>query len=206
MIYIISVHTSKKWLALQIKQFYKHTVGDFEIHVGRRMPGDSMVISHCNGILEAMPKDFEGIDLMVVCDSDAFPVAPWDLEVREACSEHDFVAIQRLEHHRAYKREPPHPSFVAWIPSAGISFYIDETYRGPTVVDWKMKNWKKLNRMPGVSSVRCGIYGDMIYHHGFGSRPDDGFNGKEEYDRIEREFWKGPLDFIKKQEGGSCAS
>lgn len=199
MIHILSVHLDDKWKELQAEQFAKFTRGTYMMTRGTPVIRDgSMVKHHCDNIHALLPTTFHNIELIVVCDSDAFPVAPWDEEVRSLCNHFDFVAVQRLEHHRDYKRQPPHPCFVAWSPNkTNVSFYVDEGYRGPTVTGWQHMNWKGLHRGPGATSIRCGIYGGLIYHHGFGSRPDDGFNGEKEYRRIEKAFWKDPVKFVE---------
>lgn len=199
MISIVSVHIDTKWKKLQAEQFEKFTRDCHVIATGAPVPcNGSVVKNHCDNINELILSQHDGIDMVVVCDSDAFPVVEWDVEIRSLCQRFDFVAVQRLEHHREYKRQPPHPSFVAWNPhKTNIFFYVDEEYRGPTVAGWQEMNWMGLHRQPDATNIRCGVYGGLIYHHGFGSRPDDGFNGEKEYKRIEKSFWGDPVKFVE---------
>ena len=202
MIYIVSVHIDDKWRELQAEQFAKFTRGRHVVTTGSPVPfNGSAANNHCSNIHALMPIVFDHIELMVVCDSDAFPIAEWDGRIKQLCKKFDFVAIQRIEHHRYRKRLPPHPSFVAWNPKkSDVSFYMEETFGGPTVAGWQERNWRGLHRsiasFSDASSIRCGVYGDMIYHHGFVSRLDDGFNEKM-HRKIEKAFWKDPVKFVE---------
>lgn len=125
-------------------------------------------------------------DILVFIDSDAFPVRPWEDFIREKLKTNVLVAVRRDEN---LGDPQPHPCFCAttvlfWTahsPSwrAGYSW---QNSAGKTVTDvggnlLGLLNETKLPWHPLLRTNRLNIhplfyaiYGDIIYHHGCGSR------------------------------------
>jgi hypothetical protein len=125
-------------------------------------------------------------DLLVFLDSDAFPVVPWEDFVREKLKSNVLVAVRREEN---LGDPQPHPCFCV----TAVKFWKEEKgdwskgYRwknsaGNLVTDVGGNLLMKLNEagMPwhpllrsnavNVHPLFFGIYGDLVYHHGAGSR------------------------------------
>lgn len=116
-------------------------------------------------------------DTIVFLDCDAFPVSDWTSYVSEHLNSFDLAAVQRLENSNS---RFPHPAFCAttvgfwrelegdWNPTrkrdAGGVLAVQLTRKGA--------RWRRLHRSNGLNlhPVFYGIYDDMVYHHGAGSR------------------------------------
>ena len=194
---IFSVHCGDEWSDIQSRQFGKFTSHPYQIHRLEGV-GVDMVGEHLRGLQDAVAR--ASGELAVVVDSDAFPIAKWQKPVLELLETNKFVAIQRTEHHRKKKCQRPHPAFIAWKPKEFTPrFVYVESFGGPTVAGYMRANWSPLTRTNSlnIDPLLCGIYGDMIYHHGFGSRPPDGYRTQQHHNNINRKFWDDPEEFVE---------
>jgi hypothetical protein len=125
-------------------------------------------------------------DLLVFLDSDAFPVVPWEDFVREKLKSNVLVAVRREEN---LGDPQPHPCFCVttakfWKEEKGdwSKGYQWKNSSGNLVTDVGGNLLMKLNEagMPWHPLLRSnivnlhplffGVYGDLVYHHGAGSR------------------------------------
>ena len=125
-------------------------------------------------------------DILVFIDSDAFPIAKWEASCLAELKSHKLLAVQRLEN---LGDPQPHPCFC--VTTVGFWREIGGTWssghswfntRGEKVTDVGGNLGKHLERsgQPWRPLLRSntynphplwfGVYGNMIYHHGAGSR------------------------------------
>jgi hypothetical protein len=125
-------------------------------------------------------------DLLVFLDSDAFPIAPWEAFVRQKLQSNVLVAVRREEN---LGDPQPHPCFCV----TTVKFW--KKKKGDWSKGYKWKNsagtlvtdvggnllatlqaegmpWHALLRSNAVNlhPLFFAIYGDLVYHHGAGSR------------------------------------
>jgi len=139
-------------------------------------------------------------DICILLDSDAFPIHPdWLKRVVEYLSRVKYVAVQRLEASEA--KRLAHPCFVAWKYSVGLKFAVHGPKKNPHVRGSENQRvWKGLHRTnkkplhPRLYSV----YGDIIYHHGAGSRDVSRESRFKEGLSYGEDFWKNPAEFIRR--------
>lgn len=126
-------------------------------------------------------------DLLVFIDADAFPIAPLDEYLRERLAERPLVAVRRDENNGDRQ---PHPCFCA--TTAGFWRRIDGDWRrGGTWADARGERvtdvggnllhiladrgaeWHPMLRSNrrDLHPLMFGVYEDLVYHHGGGSRP-----------------------------------
>jgi len=125
-------------------------------------------------------------DILVFIDSDAFPVAPWEEACLSQLDRHGLVAVQRLE---SLGDSQPHPCFcvttVGFWRGIGGTWASGHKWRrtnGTKISDVGGNlrkhleradvNWKPLLRSNAHDPhpLWFGVYGDIVYHHGAGSR------------------------------------
>ena len=196
MIHILSVHFVDDWVNIQleylannIKQPHKiYTIlgENYQEHKdkfyyaveGRHKHYDALQKLH--KVLD--DEDIKDDDIVIVLDSDAFPIVPIDDYLQTKLTEYEFLAISAPEHN--YKPTPiqPFECFYAF----KYEFFKKYDFRfkfKPGIhknwIDW-MINWFKdnsiewypLNRTNKINlhSLYFGIYDDIIYHHWAGSR------------------------------------
>lgn len=136
-----------------------------------------------NHLAQVVLSDAAGDDLLVFLDGDAFPIADPMPVVRERLAAADLTAVRRDEN--AGDRQP-HPSFCAvsvqvWrdLPgdwSAGWEWRPGRTDVGGNLLgllERSGRTWSPLLRSNRHEAhpVLCGIYADIVYHHGAGFRP-----------------------------------
>jgi len=125
-------------------------------------------------------------DILIFADSDAFPIADLKEHLSKELVEHPLVAVQRLEN---LGDPQPHPCFCVttvgfWKKIKG-DWHAGFQWRnslGETVTDvggnllGKLERegirWKPLLRSnkKDLHPLWFGVYGDLVYHHGAGSR------------------------------------
>jgi hypothetical protein len=166
--------------------------GHFDVpldHSGRVPPKHADTpenkLSACvNAVGEAMIEEADPDDLIVFMHSDTLPIGDWTEPVRRMLAEAPLVAIRRDENFE------PVPHWCFCVTTAGFWREIDGDWsRGPTwddggreVSDMGAVLWRQLadagiewhpilrTNAVDVHPVFFGIYGDLIYHHGAGSR------------------------------------
>ncbi|MBY0562239.1 hypothetical protein [Hyphomicrobium sp.] len=151
---------------------------------------DSDVADHAtklNQLAEIACAGAEGPDdLLVFLDSDAFPIVPWEDFVRQKLQSNRLVAVRREEN---LGDPQPHPCFCVttvkfwkekkgdwskgykWKNSAG-NFVTDVGGNLLLTLQSEAMPWHALLRSNAVNlhPLFFGIYGDLVYHHGAGSR------------------------------------
>ncbi len=152
-------------------------------HWAEDMPGDHHV--KLNALAERITADAEPDDLLLFIDSDAFPIAPIDGTLLGGTP---LTAVRRDEN----AAEPiPHPCFCLttvgfWNEIEGDwghGKYIWTAPSGDPVTDGGANllalleardvEWRPLLRSnrQELHPLWFGVYGDVVYHHGAGSRP-----------------------------------
>lgn len=125
-------------------------------------------------------------DILVFIDSDCFPIANWCDQISEQLDKESIAAVQRIENDGD---QQPHPCFACmkaktWklIKGDWSMGYKWQNSKGDLVTDVggnmlqfinKEKiSWHKIHRSNTFNPhpLFFGIYGDIIYHHGAGSR------------------------------------
>ena len=132
--------------------------------------------------------DVRDDDILIWLDSDAFPIGPLEKPLLEYLEHFPFVAVRRDENHRpgALPDKIPHPSFAAcrvefWrthpLTWAGHRKNAKEGRNdtGGQLLTYLVVNhisWQPLRRTYSLTKhpVWFTIYGNLIYHHGAGSR------------------------------------
>jgi hypothetical protein len=206
LIYVLTVHWKFDfWVDQQIARLRKYIRDPFEIYAfcdGTRHD-HSAKFDYCSprkGIVDHASKlnALAGLvcdiadddDVLIFCDSDAFPVRDITNYIRSSLARWPLVAVQRLENAGDLQ---PHPCFS--MTTAGFWRRIGGDWRaGPTwensdgevVTDvganllrllWLNRvEWGKMLRSNRVNlhEVLYGVYDNVVYHHGSGSRPTVG--------------------------------
>ncbi|MDQ2963122.1 MAG: hypothetical protein M3R31_08195 [Pseudomonadota bacterium] len=206
MIYVLTVHWSRDfWVDVQISHLRKYILHPFKIFAfceGTRhdhaakfdycSPVKGIVdhASKLNALASVVCDSAHDDDVLIFCDSDAFPVRDITDYIRSGLARWPLVAVQRLENAGDVQ---PHPCFS--MTTASFWRRIEGDWRaGPTWtnshgqvvtdvganllrslwlngVEWgKMRRSNRLNLHPLLFAV----YDDVVYHHGAGSRPSIG--------------------------------
>ena len=145
-------------------------------------------------------------DILVFMDSDCFPVNDWCDTITELVREKRMVAVQRLENLGDIQ---PHPCFACmdvklWIEIQGDwrSGYKWINSNGNLVTDVggnmipilkeNKINWFRLHRTNTFNPhpLFYGIYGNLFYHHGAGSR--------DKHERIDTKRRKSHFAYVRK--------
>lgn len=145
-------------------------------------------------------------DLLVFCDSDCFPIAPWEETIRGHLSRSPLVAVRRDEN---VGDRQPHPCFAVttlrtwkmidgdwsmgkWTTKGGR---VRNDVGGKLLGDLRDRglSWEPLLRSnkSNPHPVLFGIYGGIVYHHGAGSRlTKSSAPVWEEYIKGKSEYWR----------------
>jgi len=136
--------------------------------------------------------EFDDEDIIVFADSDAWPIREWEGKINSLLEKNKAVAIERRENPEPLltdKAKPyPHPSFFAikanfWKKHyrKGLEWDLgpkEDQFKtsGPTIKIWLEDNgysYAPLLRTNciDIHPLYYGVYGDIIYHHGAGTRP-----------------------------------
>ena len=163
---IASPHLGSKWKKIQ-SDFVELYTTDYKLFQ-YDVPNCSHLTSLDKCLKLLSTKSTDG-DLLVIMDSDAFPIMKWQERVLDYLKENEFVAVQRLEN--PYNPEIAHPCFCAWTFGTEMNFFANEHFN-PFVVGWEKRTWKKLCRtnIVNLHTQLYGIYDKFFYHHGAGSR------------------------------------
>ncbi len=199
MIHFATAHRGGRWVDVQLAYLRRHVTEPFRVwasteevpaadaakfDVALEMSGNHA--GKLNRLWYALEEEVADEDIVVFIDSDAFPIADPLPLIRDGLNEHALVAVQRLEN----DGDPqPHPSFAAaramewrrigcdW--SAGHAWTRTSGARVSDVggnllhlLDRADATWRPLHRTNAIDlhPVRFGIYGNVIYHHGAGTR------------------------------------
>jgi hypothetical protein len=206
MIYVLTVHWRIDfWVDVQLAHLRRYIREPFDVYAfcDRTRNDHSSKFDYCSperGIVDhasklnalaaaACARASDG-DVLVFCDSDAFPVRDITGYIREQVARWPLVAVQRLENAGDIQ---PHPSFA--ITTAGFWRRIGGDWRaGPTWTNADGKTvtdvganllrsltlqevaWGKMLRSNRTSlhPLLFSIYDNVVYHHGAGSRPTIG--------------------------------
>jgi hypothetical protein len=149
--------------------------------------------SKLNALASVVCESAPDEDVLVFCDSDAFPVRDITSYLREGLARWPLVAVQRLENAGDMQ---PHPCFA--MTTAGLWRRVKGDWRagptwknafGETVTDVGANllrslrlndvTWGKMLRSNRVNlhPLLFAVYDDVVYHHGAGSRPTRGGRG-----------------------------
>lgn len=193
---IISPHLGDRWKLLQKRFINDFTPTKYDLIQYVVSPGchHLRALGRC---LETIRQRAQPGDLIVEMDSDAFPFKiNWVGKIKQYLDEgNEFVAVQRLENPYHYK-DIAHPCFCAWYYGTEIVF--KTIANNPFIDGYRKRKWKKLHRTNSVNLHRqmFGIYDNMVYHHGAGSRDvrREGFfkNGLKK----QGQFFVDPYKFI----------
>jgi hypothetical protein len=206
MIYVLTVHWRFDfWVDMQVSRLRKYIREPFKIFAfcdGTRHD-HSKQFDYCSPVkgmidhpskLNALADVVCGIahdsDVLLFCDSDAFPVRDITDYIRSQLARWPLVAVQRLEHAGDIQ---PHPCFT--MTTAGVWRRIGGDWHGgygwtnsfgEVVTDvggnllrsleLNGLEWGKMHRSNQVNlhPLLYAVYDGMVYHHGAGSRPTVG--------------------------------
>ena len=209
MIYVLTVHWRFDfWVDVQIRHLRRYLRDPFRIHAfcdGTKSDHATKfdyvapakgIVDHAtklNALASHVCESAEPDDVLVFCDSDAFPVRDLTDHLRQGLKRWPLIAVQRLENAGDMQ---PHPCFAA--TTAGFWQRIGGDWRaGPTwtnadgkvVTDvganllralaLKRIDWGKMLRSNGrnLHPLLFSLYDRVVYHHGAGSRPTIGGRG-----------------------------
>jgi hypothetical protein len=202
MIYVLTVHWKADfWVDAQISRLRKYIREPFRIYAfcdGTRrdhsakfdycspIKGVADHASKLNELASVVCRAAEDSDILIFCDSDAFPIQDITGYIGSGLSRWPLLAVQRLENAGDMQ---PHPCFCA--TTAGFWRRIGGDWRsGPTwtnaygqlVTDVGAKvlrslqlhgdDWGKMLRTNRVNlhPLLFAVYDGVVYHHGAGSR------------------------------------
>lgn len=206
MIYVLTVHWRFDfWVDVQIRHLRRYLRDPFRIYAfcDGTKSDQSAKFDYCsprkglvdhatklNALAEVVCESASRDDVLVFCDSDAFPVRDITRFLRAGLTRWPLLAVQRRENAGDLQ---PHPCFAA--TTAGFWRDIGGDWRsgptwtnayGQTVTDVGanllhslMRNnvsWGRMLRSNGVNlhPLLFAIYNGLVYHHGAGSRPSVG--------------------------------
>jgi hypothetical protein len=144
-----------------------------------------------NFLYENIQEEFKEDDLLLFIDADAWPIKDWVKPVDSLLEEHAVVAVERRENPEPLLKEEhkpyPHPTFFAvkakfWKENyeKGLrwALRIEDSIQtaGPTIKHWLKDNGYTSYPLLRTNCINIhplyyGIYGDIVYHHGAGTRP-----------------------------------
>jgi hypothetical protein len=202
MIYVLTVHWKADfWVDAQISRLRQYIREPFKIFAScdRTRRDHSQKFDYCspakgiadhatklNALAKVVCDTAHDDDVLIFCDSDAFPIRDITDYIRAGLARWPLVAVQRLEN--AGDRQP-HPCFC--MTTAGFWRRIEGDWRtGPT---WKNPygeivtdvgaillrslrqnriQWGKMRRSNRVNlhPLFFAVYDGVVYHHGAGSR------------------------------------
>jgi hypothetical protein len=202
MVWIISPHLGPDWKRIQKRFVDKYTDSSHALIQYPVRPG----VRHIKALracMKILAKKASPGDLCVVLDSDAFPIdKKWIKVVCAYLRDKKYVAVQRLEAQEAGKLA--HPCFTAWPRGRLIEWSYHGPAKNPHVKGSEDgSSWKGLHRTnhkllhPRLYSV----YGDIVYHHGAGSRDVSSSSRFNQGLRYNADFWANPDKFIRKLRG-----
>jgi hypothetical protein len=202
MIYVLTVHWKADfWVDVQISHLRKYIRDPFKIFAfcDRTRHDHSKKFDYCspargikdhasklNSLASVVCRTAQDDDVLIFCDSDAFPLRDITDYGRSALAKWPLVAVQRLENAGDMQ---PHPSFC--MTTAGVWRRIGGDWRtGPTwvnsygqvVTDVGAKllrsltlrgmQWGQMRRSNRVNlhPLLFAVYDGVVYHHGAGSR------------------------------------
>ncbi len=200
MLYILTVHyKEKKWIDIQYQYLKKHIKVPFKLWISAFEIDDDFVhadkvfrdvdSSHANQLdflAREVLKVANNNDYILFLDSDAFPVRDIN-SMMQIMRGKELCAIQRLENNGDPQ---PHPCFCVttvefWKEIRGSWQYGNKTWIGDNGVKrtdvggelyFKLNDnnveWTKMHRTNDhiYHNVWFGLYDNLIYHHGAGSR------------------------------------
>ncbi|HEX8012983.1 MAG TPA: hypothetical protein VF814_18955 [Casimicrobiaceae bacterium] len=206
MIYVLTVHWRFDfWVDAQLSRLRKYIRDPCKVYAccDRTRHDQSAKFDYCspetgvadhasklNALANLVCQTARDDDVLIFCDSDAFPIRDITDYIRSALAMWPLVAVQRLENAGDIQ---PHPCFG--MTTAGFWRRIGGDWRsGPTwrnsfgeiVTDvgavllrsltLKGIEWGKLHRSNRVNlhPLFFAVYGGIVYHHGAGSRPSVG--------------------------------
>jgi hypothetical protein len=206
MIYVLTVHWKMDfWVDAQILRLRKYIRDPFRIYAfcdeTKRdhsqkfdylspLKGIGDHASKLNELARVACGEARDDDVLVFCDSDAFPLRDITEYMRAALGRFPLIAVQRLENGGDMQ---PHPCFA--LTTAGFWQRIHGDWRaGPTWVNSYCQvvtdvganllrslrlagvEWGKMLRSNRVNlhPLLYAVYDGVVYHHGAGSRPTIG--------------------------------
>jgi hypothetical protein len=206
MIYVLTVHWRFDfWVDAQISRLRKYIRDPFRIFAfcdGTRYDHSKKfdycspvkgLVDHAtklNALADVVCGTAQDSDVLVFCDSDAFPLRDITDYIRSQLAKWPLVAVQRLENGGDFQ---PHPCFS--MTTAGVWRRIGGDWRaGPTwtnsfgqivtdvganllrSLELKGVEWGKMRRSNRVNlhPLLYAVYDGIVYHHGAGSRPSIG--------------------------------
>jgi len=206
MIYVLTVHWRIDfWVDVQIRHLARYIRDPFRTYAfcdgvrrDHRAKFDYCspergIVDHAsklNALAAVVCETAADADVLVFCDSDAFPVRDITGYIHTQLARWPLAAVQRLENAGDIQ---PHPSFA--VTTAGFWRRIGGDWRaGPTWTNADGKvvtdvganllrsltledvTWGKMLRSNRTSlhPVLFSMYDDVVYHHGAGSRPSVG--------------------------------
>ncbi len=197
MIHVCTVHWhDERWIAPQLRFLRRH-LGEHRIYaslngIDQRWNGEFHYAADLDGphhvklnlLADEASTGAADDDLLLFIDSDAFPIAPVTDELFDGTP---LVAVRRDEN---MGEQQPHPCFCLttvgfWreIDGDWAQGYLWEASDGQLVTDGggnllgilreRGIDWRPLVRSNRVDldPLWFGVYGDVVYHHGAGSRP-----------------------------------
>jgi hypothetical protein len=214
MIYVLTVHWKMDfWVDAQILRLRKYIRDPFCIYAfcDETKQDHSQKFDYCsplknlsdhasklNELARVACEAADENDVLVFCDSDAFPIQDLTDYIGSALKRWGLVAVQRLENAGDMQ---PHPCFA--MTTAGFWREIGGDWRpGPTWVNsygqvvtdvganllrslrQKDAEWGKMLRSNRVNlhPLLYAVYDGVVYHHGAGSRPTIGGRGVRQRD------------------------
>ena len=196
MIHIATVHwRDERWLEPQRRYLARNVEASYRIHADTSYNGDGpdAHAAKLNALATEIAQEAEPEDTLIFLDGDAFPIAPLDGFLEETLSRFPLAAIRRDEN---LGDKQPHPSFCA--TTVGFWDQIDGDWsraHWTNDVGWEIDDpgglllktlmergveWHPLQRTnrTNLHPVLCGVYDDVVYHHGAGFR--------EAFDSVDR--------------------
>lgn len=196
MIHILTVHYVDKWIDIQLEMLEKHLKSPYRVYtilgenydkhknkfyfVEEGKDKHYFSLQKLHKVLDKeSPKDD---DIVIILDSDAFPIKPLDNFLFEKLKISEFLAISEPRHNYNPLPIQPFECFYAFryefFKKYGFEFKFEPGIH-LNWIDWMIEwfknkkiEWYPLNRTNKIDlhNLFFGIYDDIIYHHWGGSR------------------------------------
>jgi len=199
MLWIISPHLGDDWRSVQKYFVSKYTSQKYKL-IQFPVPNGVKHIKALNKCMKVLKKFVKPDDLCVVFDSDAWPVNKNWIKICSAyLKEKKYCAVQRTEADDG--RHIAHPCFVCWPASRNLEWATHGPAKNPHVKGSENQNiWKGFKRTNAheLHPRLYSIYGNIVYHHGAGSRDVSGEHKFVNGLQYQTDFWANPGKFIRR--------
>jgi len=221
MIHILTIHYNDRWVDLQLEKFaqyikqpynvYTILGNNYEEHKNKFHYAIEGQMKHYDALdtlrKYLLTQNIDPDDIVIVIDSDAFPVCTIDDYLENKLSEYQFLAINEPRHNYSAVPEQPFECFYAFrykFFETGFDFHYEVGIHS-NWIDWMIPwfqrqkiDWYRMNRSnkKNLHDLYYGVYDNMIFHSWCGSFESRGNSRITRPDRIRSQRENISIDLI----------